>query len=158
MGTLNLVKALPVPWMWVGMALLVFGGYFLGYTHGTQRGYDHAQALTQQVAAVGAQAQAEAIAKDKINAAITKETEHAYAKASAEIRRIYPRPAAPVAGLRYDAGTGDCGCRLPAYAAPAAGVDGDAENDLPDPATLAADCADTTLMLLHLQHFNASVE
>lgn len=157
LSTVNLVRALPAIWMWVGMALLLSGGYVLGYTHGIQRGYDRAQAVTNEVAAVGAAAQAAATAKATINASITKETENAYTRSRAAVQRLYAVPAVPAVGLRLPV-TDSCGCRLSADAAPASGIDGDAENDLPDPATLAADCADTTLTLLYLQRFNESVE
>jgi len=153
MITGDFIKCLSMPWMWAGILLLVAGGTGFGYVKGLNRGFDHAAEISDKVAAVGAEAQAKETARLKINASIAKETDHAYTTALASLRLIYANPV----GLRLPSSYSGSG-GMPSATAPSGGSDAATENPLPDPGQLASDCADTTLMLLYLQQFNASLQ
>lgn len=144
---LNLVKALPAGWMWVGMLALVAAGWGHGYLTGSLHEAKENTAYEvaiETAAATRIEKTRAAIVKQK---QLTQETSDAYTQSLAALHRHYAgrlrQP--PVCGIRA----------VPAVPSPADHADAGAADAGSGAAGTAASieeaCAMTTLQLIGLQ-------
>ena len=126
----------------VAAVLVVFGiGYYNGH-HAVQVKFDQYKAEVQ--AAADQQAK-ETAKKDQQNKQLVLETKNAYNTQLANLRAYY--------SLRNGKGGGT----LSKVSSTAAITAGYSPDNLPPTSILAAQCAETTLMLIRLQEFNANL-
>lgn len=149
------MPAVPLLYRWIILAVLIAASAAFGAMKMHAHDRDKYAAFVAQVKAEG-QAQvehtAQVIAKQK---GITNDAATEYARRLANLRRYYAKRVQPNPGP----------CPLPAVSIPAPGADETTANPVP-PASpilgnqpdsgLAAQCAETTLMLVSLQQWIAS--
>lgn len=147
-GAINLVRAIPAPWMAVVLVALVAAAFGAGWVKGVDHAEDRHATFVAQVATLGAEQAAKTGAIIKDQQRITEETCDGYAQGLDALHKYY-------AGRLRNSGAG--GGALPAVSGPTGGVDARS----PDPGAgppgdsaedqVARGCAETTLMLLTLQ-------
>ena len=128
-------------------ALIALGVFFAGVATGWRH---EAVKFDQFKAAVQAEADAQAAKTKEIEKRHDDETRKAadsYNRRIADLRAYY--------AARVPGGSG--GGQVPRPADPAGGANGYTPDHLPDPAILASQCAETTLMLTSLQDWVSDV-
>lgn len=127
---------------WVGAAILVLvvlGGVYAKGRHDVQVKFNAYKAEVKAAADAQEEKTRQIEAKNK---RLNEETANAYKTQLAYLRSYY--------GMRI---SGQGGSRLPKVPDTTAGIDGYSPDNLPAPAILAGQCAETTLNLLVLQNW-----
>ena len=130
---------------WIGAAILVLvilGGVYLKGRHDVQVNFDQYKAEVKALAAAQEEKTKQIEAKNK---RLNEETTYAYKTQLNNLRAYY--------GVRLN----KSGSALPPIPDSTTGADGYSPDNLPAPAILAGQCAETTLNLLVLQNWVRSV-